>query len=144
MFVAMFLMGAKAQDCTVTLPFADSFESSTLSPCWTVILADSNNTLPQYGVSNEAASDGLQSLMLLPLYSNNYVLYLITPELPVSGTKSVSFDHRGYWTPETFVVGYSTTTNDISAFTWGETIQSPAVDNPWNHYQNISLPGNAN
>ena len=143
LFVTVFLMGAKAQDCTVTLPFNDSFESSTLDPCWTVVLADTNSTLPQYGVTNEDASDGLQSLMLLPIYSSNYDLYLITPELPVSGTKSVSFDHRGYWSAETFVVGYSTTTNDISAFTWGETVSSPAVDDPWNHYLNVAIPGDA-
>ena len=143
LFVTVFLMGAKAQDCAVTLPFNDSFESSTLDPCWTVVLADTNSTLPQYGVTNEDASDGLQSLMLLPIYSSNYDLYLITPELPESGTKSVSFDHRGYWSAETFVVGYSTTTNDISAFTWGETVSSPAVDDPWNHYLNVAIPGDA-
>ena len=142
--LATFTSIAQNQDCDVTLPFTDSFENdSVLSPCWTVVLADSNSSLPLYGVTTETASDGSQSLMLIPLYSSNYNLYLITPELPVSGTKSVSFDHRGYWYTETFVVGYSTTTDDISAFTWGETVQSPAVDAPWNNYLNVSIPGNA-
>ena len=140
---AVLMFRAEAQDCTVTLPFIDSFEGQTLNPCWTVILSDTASSLPLYGVSNEAYSDGQQCLMLIPLYSNNYDLYLITPELPVSGTKSVSFDHRGYWYAETFVVGYSTTTPDLAAFTWGDTIVSPAVEYPWNLYQNHSIPGDA-
>ena len=142
--IAVFAAAAQDQDCNITLPFTDSFENdSVLSPCWTVILADTNNSLPQYGVTNEASSDGLNSLMLLPIYSNNYDLYLITPELPVSSTKTLSFDHRGYWFTETFMVGYSTTTSDIADFTWVETVQSPAVEVPWNHYLNLTIPGDA-
>ncbi len=135
---------AQNTDCDITLPFTDSFENdSVLSPCWTVILADATDSLPQYGITGEDASDSAHSLMLLSIYSSNYDLYLITPELPVSGTKTVSFDHRGYWYTESFMVGYSTTTNDTADFTWVETVQSPAVDNPWNHYQNLTIPGDA-
>ena len=132
-------------DCNnITLPFEDGFEAAELNPCWTVITSDPlNPTL--YGVSDQYSAGGYKSLMLLPLYATTtpYDLYLITPELPVSGMKAVSFDHRGYWSTETFVVGYSTTTNDISAFTWGETVSSPAVETTWNHYLNVSVPGNA-
>ena len=57
--IAVFAAAAQDQDCNITLPFTDSFENdSVLSPCWTVILADTNNSLPQYGVTNEASSDG--------------------------------------------------------------------------------------
>ena len=143
MLVTVFLTGANAQDCNVTLPFTDSFEAAELNPCWTVILADTSTDLPQYAISEEASSDGLQSLGFAPYWNPDYDLYLITPELPVSGTKMVSFDHKGYFSAETFVVGYSTTTADPSAFIWGDEVSSPAVDYPWNHYQNVSIPGNA-
>ena len=130
-------------DCgDITLPFFDGFEDNELNPCWTVLLGSPASTMV-YGVQNQFAASGLQSLALSPLYADNYDLYLITPELPASGPKMVSFDHRGYWSSETFVVGYSTSTNDPSAFVWGPTVQSPATESPWNHYQNVNIPGNA-
>jgi len=130
-------------DCSfITLPFFDGFESTELNPCWTVVFNGTAN-LPVYGVQNEAASEGVQSFAMIPFYASTYDLYLITPELPLSGTKMVSFDHRGYYYTETFVVGYSTTTNDPDAFIWGETVLSTAADNPWNQYQNVTIPGNA-
>ena len=144
LLVVLFWSGINAQNCNVTLPFADSFEADTvLDPCWTVISVDTSSGLPQYGVTNELSSDGNQSLGLSPYWDPNYDLYLITPELPVSGTKSVTFDHCGYFSTETFVVGYSTTTNDPSDFIWGAQVSSPAVSYPWNHYQNVTVPGNA-
>ena len=130
-------------DCSyATLPFFEGFEAPELNPCWTVVF---NGTagLPVYGVQNEAASEGMQSFAMIPFYASTYDLYLITPELPLSGTKMVSFDHRGYFYTETFVVGYSTTTNDPDAFTWGETVLSPATETLWNQYQNVNIPGNA-
>ena len=130
-------------DCNgITLPFIDGFEGAELNPCWTVLF-NGTSSVPVYGLQNEVVAEGQQALMMAPAYADSYDLYLITPELPVSGSKMVSFDHRGYWYDETFVVGYSTTTNDSAAFVWGPTVQSPANDDPWNHYQNASIPGDA-
>ena len=56
--------------------------------------------------------------------SNNPPQYLISPELVDRTSIRVSFRYRA-GNPdylETFQVGYSTTTNDISAFTWGDEI----------------------
>ena len=49
--------------------------------------------------------------------------YLISPQLDCSGTAVLSFyyriDHTGY--PKTFLVGYSTTVNYLSAYIWDDT-----------------------
>ena len=56
-------------------------------------------------------------------WTSNYPQYLISPELVASEKKvAVSFEYKVESTsnPESFAVGYSTTTNDLTSFTWGE------------------------
>ena len=51
--------------------------------------------------------------------------YLISPELPsITGNSVIEFIYRAYAQtyPETFLVGFSSTTNDVDAFNWGEEI----------------------
>ena len=61
--------------------------------------------------------------------------YLISPGLPGDVPIGVSFFFRNYAAPsfETFQVGYSTTTRDIAAFTWGEEITYE--DTAWRLYE---------
>ena len=51
--------------------------------------------------------------------------YLISPEfVALSSTVDVKFDYRAHSTtyPETFALGYSTTTSDVASFTWLEDV----------------------
>ena len=63
--------------------------------------------------------------------------YLISTRLPDNTPITVSFYYKDWW-PEThryekFKVGYSTTTNDIKAFTWDEEVSFKRVD--WTQYE---------
>ena len=89
-----------------SLPFSEDFSGAI--PCWTLVSCHSETKV----VSGEFKFR----------YSTTPPQYLISPELEViANAVQVEFDYRIQSTtyPESFVVGYSTTTNDISAFTWG-------------------------
>ncbi len=98
--------------CAVaTLPFSDNFGGADLG-CWEM--------------NSCYASTGLYNGAFRFYYNSSYTdippQYLISPELDTDGkTVTVEFDYRAEsssWA-ETFMVGYSTTTKEISAFTWG-------------------------
>ena len=116
--IATFAIDATA--CTaVAIPFTEDFEAnSTTAACWTT-----SNTNSSTGINSGSAYSGTQAFRFY--YSTNPPQYLISPEL--SGTTDgvkVSFMYKAqssYYT-ETFHVGYSTTTNDTNAFTWGPEI----------------------
>ena len=104
-------------DCSpITIPFVEDFEanSATLG-CWSVAnIASSTGLASNYPYSG--------SLSFVFSYSTNPPQYLISPELTGTGNGvKVEFMYRIMSTsyPESFAIGYSTTTNDISAFTWG-------------------------
>jgi len=61
--------------------------------------------------------------------SSNPPQYLVSPELICNAEMILSFWYRAAMddNPETFQVGYSTTTDDISAFTWGDEITASNV-----------------
>ena len=90
------------------LPFSEDFSSSI--DCWTTQSID--------------GSTGIISGEFRFYYNSNPPQYLISPELTASAKEAkVTFDYRANSAsyPETFQVGYSTTTNDVeSAFTWSE------------------------
>lgn len=90
------------------LPFEEDFSSDI--DCWKVI-TESNYTEVETGWF-------LFAWQPVPPYQ-----YLITPELQVSAHKViVEFEYKAHNSnyPESFKLGYSTTTNDeTSAFTWG-------------------------
>lgn len=93
----------------VALPF--NWDFSTLG-CWTTFDCHS--------------STGISSGAFRFYYSTTPPQYLISPELlSVDKQITVEFD---YWNQsasyeESFQVGYSTTTNDVAAFTWGEEVK---------------------
>ena len=91
------------------IPYATGFESSdpTLS-CWSMV--------------DVASSTGFASDCFKFAYNTNPPQYLISPAL--TGTENgvqVEFDYKAHNSSyaESFMVGYSTTTNDPDAFTWG-------------------------
>ncbi len=57
-------------------------------------------------------------------YSASAPQYLISPEIDAADGGTMSFYYARYSNsyPETFKVGYSTTTNDPTAFTWGNEV----------------------
>ncbi|MDR2009642.1 MAG: choice-of-anchor J domain-containing protein [Bacteroidales bacterium] len=109
-----------AVDCSVaiTFPFTENFESDSYL-CWTAINNSTTNTLD----IRETPHEGTYSWRFSSYNTaSDYNQYLITPELPTSTSNlRVSFyyaPHTSSYSIETFRVGYSTTTNDISAFIW--------------------------
>ena len=115
-------------DCDVqSLPFTEGFEGDL--NCWTLV--DCNSMTEQSSWTH---------------YTGNYTFrfhfnktppqYLISPELATtSAQKTVSFWYKNRSTdqPETFQVGYSTTTPNPSAFTWRSEIT--ASNGQWTPYE---------
>ena len=139
------LTGNGISCASITLPFAEGFEDSELNPCWMAFAANANNpNASLMGVTDEVVHTGNQSFGFSAMYaSSDPHQYLITPELPVSGIKMVSFNYLAYYGiiyPETFRVGYSTTTPDPSAFIWGNDIVSTSGN--WENYLDVAVPGN--
>ena len=100
----------------VAIPFTEGFEanSPTLG-CWSVA-----NIAANTGITTSNPYSGNNAFVFA--YNTNPPQYLISPELSGTGNGLyVSFMYRINSTsyPESFQLGYSTTTNDISAFTWG-------------------------
>jgi len=94
----------------------EGFEGGSLPAGWTM-----NNCHSSTGVTNGYTAHSGNYVFRF-YYTTNYPQYLISPEL--TGTENgvdVSFYYAGYSTyyAETFHVGYSTTTNDVNAFTFG-------------------------
>ncbi len=96
------------------LPLAEDFSAE--NDCWTKV--DCYEGYASTGVYNGAFRF---------YYTTTPPQYLVTPELAVSanGVK-VTFDYRAESStyPETFKVGYSTTTKEIASFTWSDEVTS--------------------
>ena len=97
-------------DCSAkTLPLNEDFSNEDNIACWKMV--DCNG------------STGVSSGKFQFYYTTTPPMYLITPELIASEKQvKVEFD---YWCysgsyEESFQVGYSTTTNETDAFTWGD------------------------
>lgn len=109
------------------LPYSYNFDNDNELNCWSLISAN-NNMLGITTVDNN-------NVFIFSSYNSasSYDQYLISPEL--NGTAGVGIDvefkyrsYDGRGSGETFKVGYSTTTNDISAFTWGDEISTLSTD----------------
>ena len=135
------MLSGQCVDCSnITMPYSQSFEDAADLMCWLLGSANSTNSITLYNT----ASVGSKSLRFSSYNSaDNYNQYAVTPELPVSDSKMVSFDYMSSNTlTEQFSVGYSTTTPAIDAFIWGDTINS-SNNTTWTPYINISIPGEA-
>lgn len=110
------------------LPFSEDF-SAALS-CWTL--------------TNCESSTGVSDGKFMFYYTYNPSQYLITPEIDTENKQViVEFDYyvsNGSY-PETFQVGYSTTTKEVSAFTWGETVTAVNQNNNILKYSDVLPAG---
>lgn len=117
----------------VSLPFTEDFEAnSTTYNCWS-----QNNMASGSGPSTMKYYSGAQSFGFQ--YTTEPPAYLISPEL--TGTDNgvqVEFSYaiRSNTYPESFQVGYSTTTNAPTAFTWG-TEQTNLTNTNFERYSEI-------
>ena len=112
----------------VALPFNEDFEDGI--DCWTLVNCESST-----GISADAKKDGSYGFRFR--YNSNPPQYLISPELIASDKPvDVEFYYKNYSNSniETFKVGYSTSTNDISDFTWDAEETSVADYTTWGHY----------
>ncbi len=125
-------------DCTMcvpqSLPYAYGFEDEDEFGCWTMLSCHTNT-----GRDADAAVNG--NYVFQFWYTENPPQYLVSPELECTSDVDVSFRYRneGNEWPETFQVGYSTTTKSPDAFTWGDELT--AENSRWMHYENIFPAG---
>lgn len=91
------------------LPFNEYF--SAANPCWKL--------------EHCHGSTGVNSGRFRFYYTSSYPQYLISPELTTLANQvQVEFEYQNFSNtyPETFKVGYSTTTKDVANFTWGDEV----------------------
>jgi hypothetical protein len=101
--------------CAKPLPYSYGFEDANELNCWTVI-SDQTNT----GIIDGTVSyTSLGRTHCFKFFAGNTLQALISPEL--TGTANgvfVSFSFSQIHGADFFDVGYSTTTSDLSSFTW--------------------------
>ena len=118
----------------VELPYTEDFEETSAAlGCWTVEDIASSTGIVEDGYTSYAYS-GTRAFKFG--YNTNPPQYLISPEL--SGADNgvvVSFMYKAGSTtyPESFQLGYSTTTDDVEDFTWG-TEQTNIVNLTYEQY----------
>ena len=108
---------------TYSLPYAYGFEDDGDLDCWTVVY-----TANTPGINTDEHHSGSNCFRFSSYNSaSSYDQYLISPMFNGSGSKEFSFYYKPYsYGTEIFMVGYSTTTNETSAFTWGDEIVTTA------------------
>ena len=121
------LITVRTACAAIAIPYTENFEADGNFPCWTMVDC-TQGTYASTGLSTENAYTGSSSFRFW--YNTNPPQYLISPEL--SGTENgvqVSFMYAGNGSyTETFQVGYSTTTNDPTAFTWSAEVSATSAD----------------
>jgi len=136
----------------VTLPLVQDF-SSPLGVCWGQLSNNAVNGIGgtgTYPMGIVTLADGLPAYQFSSYTSatgtNAYYQYLITPELPAtSNSLKISFDYARSSTSgtESFIVGYSTTTNATAAFTWVGTATSVTNTYPAFTNKTVTIPAGA-
>ena len=116
-------------DCsTYPLPLVYGFEDDDYLNCWTRLYCHDNT----YGdpTASHTGSYGFQFH-----YNTNPPQYLISPKFEGTTAMDFSFYYRNASNnfPETFQVGYSTTTKSPNAFIWGPVVT--ASQNTWHLYE---------
>lgn len=118
MLVALLLPFAlRAQ---VSLPINMDFEDAAAFGQWTMTNCQSST-----GINSSQAHEGTQSFYFY--YTTTPPQYLISPEFTATtGTEMVSFWYKAtntQWGNESFEVGFSSTTNEVTAFEWGTSVE---------------------
>ena len=113
------VMGVTQAWAQKALPYSYDFSTSLESEGWTT--------------SNLASGGGVTtSGEFRFVYSTNPSQYLFSPELATSSNAiKVSFNYRAYSSSyeESFKVGYSSTDNEISSFSWDEEVKTKVTTN---------------
>ena len=117
----------------VNLPYSMGFENGM--PGWSEVDINVYYNIIYTGIYAEARHDGAYGYQFRCYEVDPKDQYLISPALPDNTPVDVSFYYRNHWqsSPETFQVGYSTSTRDTTAFTWGEAITEGSSD--WKKYE---------
>ena len=127
------------------LPYSYAFEDANDLHCWSMLSANSNNSLGiiDAEANNIDAHEGTHCFLFSSYNSaDSYDQYLISPTLNTTSPVAVEFYYRIYGNSEsveTFVVGYSTTTADPDEFTWGEEISTNTME--WTPYTHVFPAG---
>lgn len=112
------VMGVTQAWAQKALPYSYDFSTSLESEGWTT--------------SNLASGGGVTNGEFKFKYSTNPPQYLFSPELATSSNAiKVSFNYRAYLSSseESFKVGYSSTDNEISSFSWDEEVKTKVTTN---------------
>ena len=112
-----------------SLPYVDSFEDG-IGP-WTLVDCNTGSGIVT------TAHTGNKCFAFK--YNTTPPQYLISPEFEGTSAMTVSFWYRvqGNSYIETFQVGYSTTTKDVSEFTWGDEVETNSTS--WLEYE-VNFP----
>ena len=121
-----------------TLPYTYGFEEEDEFDCWTML--DCHEQSGRVRGSTYAVSGNYGFRFF---FTTNPPQYLVSPKLECPTEVEVSFYYKNQdgpqnW-PETFQVGYSTTTKSPDAFTWGEALT--ADNSTWTLYENTFPAG---
>ena len=101
-----------------SLPYTYGFEEEDEFECWTMFRCATYTGRGSYYSAHEG------EYYFQFCYNTDPPQYLISPKLEGDEAMNVSFYYKNssdYW-PETFQVGYSTTTKSPGAFTWGREV----------------------
>ena len=112
-----------------SLPYTYGFEDEDEFGCWTMLNCDDDT-----GIKTYARHTGNYGFRFY--FNTNPPQYLISPEFEGTSGMIVSFYYKNYDDeyPETFQVGYSTTTNSPSAFIWHDEVTADDR-NTWMLYE---------
>ena len=118
------------------LPYSYGFEDAYELSCWSLMSANSDNSIGILPNGDEDYAHEGTHCFLFSSYNSasDYDQWLISPTLNAESPVTVEFYYRsmnGYG-DETFKVGYSTTTSEVSEFTWGEEISTTTTE--WTTY----------
>ena len=136
MMLVVLMMACAPAKAQQALPYSYGFENNDLTAeGWTMV-----DCHEQSAINSAAANSGTYSFRFH--WNTTPPQYLISPELN-GGENGVSVEfyyksNSSYYT-ESFIVGYSTTTNDIASFTWGEEMEEP--NGTWTLYSNTFPAG---
>ena len=123
----------------VKLPYSMGFESGM--PGWSEVDINTYVNIHYTGINAEARHDGDYGYQFRCFDEDKKNQYLISPALPNNTSIDVSFYYRNHWASsnETFQVGYSTSTRDITKFNWGDVITADGED--WKRYEHTFPAG---
>ena len=114
-----------------TLPYAYGFEDAGDLNCWDMVY-----TANTPGINTDQAHTGSNCFRFSSYSSaSSYDQYLISPMFNATNGIDFSFYYKPYnYGTEVFNVGYSTTTNEASAFIWSDDITTTAGTD-WDLYE---------